>query len=342
MKKSILATILVILVLASIVGITGSALADTYVFTGLGGGGTALSLMWADGHLYAGMDTGHIWRYEGDANNTWTDFASLGNPVLSLAWDGQSIYAGTQSGVIDVYYRGIWSGAGAASQPIRSLDASTAVPGWVYAGCRDGKVYRLVFRDHGDWNWYVEQDVGYPVNSMWRTSSYLWVSCSTSSHVWQGLGAPWSDDGYTGTQGDPIVIDGSMGIIAAGYNTWVYQYFGGSTWTDTGKHPGNFSVTALMNTLTTANPPTDPPIKKTFAGDYWGGVAYYNGADWASVMAPSTPGDQVEAMTQDGPSAYPHLYVSFADGRIVRIDSNMLTTNIWPPAPRPPDCARTG
>ena len=92
MKKSILATILVF---ASIVGITGSALADTYVFTGLGGGGTALSLMWADGHLYAGMDTGHIWRYEGDANNTWTDFASLGNPVLSLAWDGQSIYAGT-------------------------------------------------------------------------------------------------------------------------------------------------------------------------------------------------------------------------------------------------------
>ena len=38
MKKSILATILMILVFASIVGITGIAMADTYTYTGRGGG----------------------------------------------------------------------------------------------------------------------------------------------------------------------------------------------------------------------------------------------------------------------------------------------------------------
>ena len=97
MRKSIPATIMVLLVLTMILGFTGSALADTYTYTGLGGGGTPLSLASNGSNVFAGMESGHVWRSSGDG--TWYDAGGLdGGTINALVWDGANIYAGTSNG----------------------------------------------------------------------------------------------------------------------------------------------------------------------------------------------------------------------------------------------------
>jgi hypothetical protein len=93
MRESILAAILFILVFAFAVGMPGNALADTYTFTGLGGGMSLCSLAATGSGLFAGMESGHVWRNTDGTN--WIDAGYLdGGTVNALVWDGDVQYEG--------------------------------------------------------------------------------------------------------------------------------------------------------------------------------------------------------------------------------------------------------
>ena len=200
MKKTILATILIILVFASLVGITGSALADTYVYTGLGGGGTPLSIATNGTNVFVGMNTGHIWKSDGGTN--WTDTGQLNgtHSVTALVYanyhEGEStfktIYAGLDNG--ETYHlkadgsEWLWTGNLPAypSPVVTSLAQNGGQYMNVYAGGSNGDVYWY----QGAYTWQLVKSTGSSITSLYYGENYLTVGCA-NGHVYHGAGDLW-------------------------------------------------------------------------------------------------------------------------------------------------------
>jgi hypothetical protein len=313
MKKTTLAAILVLLVFAMILGISGTALADTYTYTGLGGGLAPLSLASNGSSVFAGMESGHVWRNTG--GTSWVDAGNLdGGTVNALVYDGATIYAGTSNGQVYSYVSdGVWNWAGYGAGYGNSVIClvATGVPGSIYAGSSN----RHVYAHQSGSNWLdTVTDMGSTVLSLTRSSSYVYAS-TANGLVYRYNNNPsspaWTSLGYCGTSAAHVVWNDSYGLYALGYNshTWMYT---GSSWSDLGL-VGFHSITTFMSVGSTL-----------YAGNDNGEVWSYGGS-WSNTSLPYSGTTPVQALAASGAD----VFAASWNGH-VGMYSDSTWTDLWP------------
>ena len=330
MKRLTLAAIVALLVCALAVGIPIQALADTYTYTGLGGGDVPLSLAWGGGNLYEGMlvstNIGPACLWRNDGGTAWTDIGRAdpqGSAVNALCWGSYertdhtyltTVYAGTASGQVYVYDGGVWGWAGYAGYgySVTSLVDTGGTTWNVYAGSTSGHVYRC----HGGTTWDDAIGTGSGVISLAYGGDHVKAGCA-NGHVWNGYGTGvdnWTDLGYVGSTNAHVDYNSSIGILASCDNTRVYHLISPNNWESYG-FPSGWNVPALWSVGTSL-----------YAGDGYGTVwLYAGGTSWSNTGLPNSAVNGVRAFATDGSS----LYVCCANGYTAKYSSGTWS-NIWP------------
>jgi hypothetical protein len=317
MRKSTLVVIPVLMVLAMVAGMCGTALADTYTFTGLGGSaGAPLAVASNGSSAFAGMADGLVWRNTGGTD--WVVAGSFPSSVNAMVFDGATIYAGVNTG--EVYYYisdGTWGWAGYGGgygNAVTCLLAS-GVPGVLYAGSSNRHVYFL----NGGSSWLdTATDMGSTVLDLTRSSNYVYAS-TTNGMVYRfnnNTGSPaWTSFGYCGTTDAHVVWTDSYGLYAFGYNSHAWFYTG-SGWSDTGL-VGFWSIYDVANVGGTM-----------YVGNGYGQVFYYNGSSWPEAYRPYSN----VAVRSMAPQGSTNLFVSYANGHVGRYTDPSTWSDLWPNA----------
>lgn len=316
MRRSLSAIILFLMVSAMLFGLTGTASADTWTFTGLGGTSSSpLSITSGGGSVYVGMGDGHVWRKTGAG--VWTDLGTVGSAVTAMTYGSfddtglYTAYAGTQDGNVWIYTSSGWDWVGMPymNSQVNSLTVTSGTFYNVYAGSSNGHVYWFKGND----SWQDVLNAGSSVLSVWYGTNYCFAGCANST-VYCGAGTSWTNYGACNTTDPYVLISPTIGLIAAGYNSRTWQYAGGTTWNDIGKNIGSGTVTGLINYGGT-----------TYASNVIGQVFYYDGASWVQCVPWQGFWDRINGMATDGTN----LYACFASGRVISYASG-VTTDIWP------------
>jgi hypothetical protein len=333
MKRATLAAILVLMVFTAMFMMSGAVLADTYTFTGLGGGASALSFAYGGGNTYVGMADGHIWQGTNNSGNwAWMDLGSPdspGNTVNALTWGYyeksdlstiQTIWAGTSSGQVYVYLGdGVWGWTGYAGYggSVTSIVSTGNLPSDLYAGSSNGHVYN--FRGSaGDTEWWDAHDFSSGVVSVAAGGGYVKVGLA-NGHVWNGYGADehgtgnWTTDfGYCGSTNARVFYANNIYVTCD--NTHVYQILGVGSFVDMG-FPSGWPVYAICGAGT-----------NLYAGDGYGTVwVWTGGMSWGNTSMPNTAVNAVRGMVNDGSN----FFACCADSRTNEYVSGTWT-NIWP------------
>lgn len=314
MRRSVLSAVIVLMICAAVLAVPGPALADTYTFTGLGGGGAPLSLAHNGTSLFAGMQDGTVWRNtEGTA---WMQVGNFGDvTVNAMVYDGETVYAGTSSGEVFYYIsdgQWGWAGYGAGWGNSVTCLLATGAPGSIYAGSSN----RHVFRKSGVTSWQdTATDMGGAVLSLTSSSSYVYAS-TINGVVWRFNNNPsspsWTNLGNCGTVDAHIAHNDALGLYALGYNHYAWRY-NGSEWVNAGL----VGLYPVRNFISVGS--------RFYAGNANGQVWVFDGSSPSNTSLPYSGTTPIQALTASGSD----LYAASYNGHVGRYAGGAWS-DVWP------------